>query len=456
MLIPALTRAQINTVTLKPVITGLSSPMQTAHAGDNSHRIFVVEKEGTIKVFDKDYKALGTFLTISGIRTTGEQGLLSMAFDPAYRSNGHFYIYYTASGTANFNNRLILDRYTVSASNSNQANPASRLNILSIDHPATNHNGGKINFGKDGFLYLSTGDSGGGGDPGNVAQNTRSLLGKMLRIDVSITTGTTNYTIPAGNPYNNEIFSTGLRNPFRWNFDRYNNDVYIGDVGQNEREEVSFASSKQLLGANFGWRCYEGRQEYNTSGCASIYQYILPPYDYPLTSSARSVVGGGVYRGYQFPDLKNWYFFIDYFNTNMLMVNRNGDNWTPIVKNTSVNNISDFSESEDGEVLICRNSNSGQVYQLVASNPRTVYVFSGSGNWSNPSNWKNRQIPPNPLPVGADIVVKPYVNGVCTLDVAQIVPFGNNLFLEPGSKFELSKNLDMGKVKELVRRMRKF
>jgi glucose/arabinose dehydrogenase len=420
-------------VALTSVITGLSNPMQTANAGDNTHRIFVVEKGGTIKVFDRNYVFLDTLLRITGIRTSGEQGLLSLAFHPNFRENGYFYIYYTANDPNNGSNQLVVDRYTISVNNQNRANVSSKLTFLNIYHPATNHNGGKINFGKDGFLYISTGDSGGGGDPGNVAQNTSSLLGKMLRLNVDLASMGKNYSLPSGNPYNNEIFALGLRNPFRWNFDRYSGDAYIGDVGQNAREEVSYIPSNQFLGANFGWRCYEGKIDHITTGCGNISQYIAPPYDYQIGSEfGRSVIGGIVYRGYQYPSMKNWYFFIDYYKANMLMVNRNTNNWTTSVKNVGVSNISDFSEREDGEVLVCSNS-AGRVYQLTVGStpmPKTVYVFSGNGSWNNAANWKNGLIPPNPLPSGHDIVIKPYKGGICNINVHQIIPAGSEMIIE--------------------------
>jgi glucose/arabinose dehydrogenase len=458
LLIPIVMFSQ-PTISLTPRITGLNSPLQVAHAGDNTHRIFVVEKGGTIKAYNSNYQFLDTLLRITNIRTASEQGLLSMAFHPNFRQNGYFYVYYTdhGSSTTSGDNKLNVDRYTISGSNPNRANIATKLSILSIPHPATNHNGGKLNFGRDGFLYLSVGDSGGGGDPQNVAQNTNSLLGKMLRINVDSTSGGKNYAIPAGNPFNNEIVSLGLRNPFRWTFDRYTGDMFIGDVGQNAREEVSFVEKSNIPGANFGWRCYEGKVTYNTGGCGNVSQYILPPYDYPTQGSYRSVIGGIVYRGYQYPKLKNWYFFIDYYNSSMHFVNLTNSTWTPSTQIT-FGSIADFSETEDGEVLICRNvgSPAGVVYQLTTTNPRQVYVFSGSGNWSDSANWKNGLKPENVIPSNADIVIKPYKNGVCTLDVAQVIPPGNGIYIEPETNFVVAQNLNVSSLKSVMRRLRTF
>jgi glucose/arabinose dehydrogenase len=427
-------------VALTSVITGLSSPMQVTHAGDNSHRLFVVEKGGVIKGYDSTFVFIDTLLRITGLNTSGEQGLLSLAFHPQFRDSGYFYIYYTAPGSSSSVNVLTLDRYKISSANPNRALVSSRLNILSISHPATNHNGGKINFGKDGYLYLSTGDSGGSGDPQNFAQNTGSLLGKLLRIDINSTSGTNNYLIPPNNPFGNQIYALGLRNPFRWTFDRYNGDLYLGDVGQGAQEEINYTPRDSIAGVNFGWRCYEGQAGYNTSGCAGQASYKSPKHSYIINSAnGRSIIGGIRYRGYQYPELKDWYFAIDYFTSNLLIFDRSSNNWTPTLQNVGQSNLCDFSEGEDGEVYICKNSNT--VYQLTHANARPVYVFSGSGSWSNTSNWKRYSKPPDTLNSGFDIVIKPYNGGVCTLNAPQVIKSGSKLLIEPGSKLVLNASL---------------
>lgn len=270
-------------ITYQSVIAGLSAPVDVVNAGDGTNRIFVVEQGGAIKVFGSDFSALGTFLTVTGLATGGEQGLLSLAFHPSYENNGFFWVYYTNSA-----GNLELSRYKVSAGNPNAADPNSRQVVLTIPHPGqTNHNGGKLNFGPDGYLYFATGDGGGGGDPSNNAQNGGNLLGKMLRIDVSTGTVAPFYTVPTDNPYvsnagvQDEIWALGLRNPFRWSFDRSNGDMWIGDVGQGAREEINFRSAGSTGGINYGWRCYEGNLTYNTSGCAAQSAYVFPVYDYP-------------------------------------------------------------------------------------------------------------------------------------------------------------------------------
>ena len=417
---------------LHPVITNLNEPIQTTHAEDNKHRVFVVEKGGTIKVFDSSYIFLDTLLRITGIRTSGEQGLLSLAFHPNFRQNGYLYIYYTANGPNNWNNNLVVDRYTVPTDNPNQnkAEVNSRKNILSIYHPATNHNGGKLNFGKDGFLYLATGDSGGGNDPANSAQDTSSLLGKLLRINIDVPNDTIKYLIPPGNLYNKAYYATGLRNPFRWTFDRYTGDIYIGDVGQSGYEEVNYLPQSQIFGANFGWKCYEGPNPYIGDNCPAANLVVSPTHYYPTSSGNNSVVGGIVYRGYKYPDLKNYYIFSDFYGGNIRLINRSGNNWTPIVYNGNYSNISDYSEKEDGEVLISRLSD-GIVYELRSNTVRTVYTFSGNGDWNTSSNWKGNTIPPNPLLAGQVIVIKPFNGGACSITPNQTILSGAEIIIEP-------------------------
>jgi glucose/arabinose dehydrogenase len=242
-------------ISLAPVISGLSQPMQFVNAGDGSNRIFIPQKGGDIKVFDKDFAPLGTFLSITGIQTGGEGGLLSLCFHPQFKTNKLFFVFYT-----NISNDLEVARYQIgnTPDSVNIARPSSKRIVITIPHPTyQNHNGGTLRFGKDGFLYLSTGDGGSGGDPTNNAQNTTRLLGKMLRLNVNTSNTPPYYTIPVTNPFGNEVLQYGLRNPFRWNFDRLTGDMWIGDVGQSAFEEINRCSRDSLIGVNYGWRCYE-------------------------------------------------------------------------------------------------------------------------------------------------------------------------------------------------------
>ena len=281
-----LTQAQ-PVLSLTPVISiGLSSPIQFVAVPDGSNRLCIVEKGGAIRLYNANYTFASVFLTITGLATAGEQGLLSLAFHPNYKTNGVFFVYYV-----NASGNLELARYKVSA-DPTVADVASKVVVLTIPHPTnTNHNGGELHFGSDGLLYLATGDGGGGGDSPNNAQNSTILLGKMLRLAVNTSTTAPYYTIPTGNPFNNEVYAIGLRNPFRWSFDRQTNDMWIGDVGQDAFEEINYRAAAKTLGANYGWRCYEGDANFNTSGCLVASNYVFPAYNYVAQNPAASIIG---------------------------------------------------------------------------------------------------------------------------------------------------------------------
>ncbi|SDL44485.1 PQQ-dependent sugar dehydrogenase [Siphonobacter aquaeclarae] len=377
-LLPVCLYAQAPDVLLKPVITtGLSQPMQVVHAGDGTQRLFIVQKGGSIKVFDRvgdeQFTDRGTFMTITGIPTSGEQGLLSMVFDPAYATNGFFYLYYT-----NGDGNLELARYQVSA-DPYRGDAATKLTLLQIPHPGqVNHNGGELHFGPDGFLYLSTGDGGGGGDPNNNAQNTTSLLGKLLRINVTGATAGNPYQVPPGNPFGNPVYALGLRNPFRWSFDRQTGDIWIGDVGQGAREEVDFVAAGSIGGANFGWRCYEGDLAFNTAGCAAQNTYVAPAYTYPNPAEGRSVIGGVVYRGNAFPALQGYYIGTDHYSQNLHVVSRSGGTFTVALQSAGVGSTSDFGESENGE-LYASNLGNNTIYRVTVDPgplPVTLTAFT--------------------------------------------------------------------------------
>ena len=243
------------------VVDGLSSPIEVVNAGDGTNRLFIVQQNGVIRIYDAANGGLqaDTFLYIGHrIRFGGEEGLLSMAFHPAYENNGYFYLYYT-----DLNSNITVARYQVSA-NPNRADSLSGVSILEIAHPTHfNHNGGHLQFAADSTLYFATGDGGSGNDPGNNAQNTLSRLGKMLRLQVYTNPGAPYFEAPDDNPfvgnasYDSLIWAYGLRNPFRWSFDRLTGDMWIGDVGQGAKEEVNFRPGTSIGGENYGWRCYE-------------------------------------------------------------------------------------------------------------------------------------------------------------------------------------------------------
>ncbi|MCF0056660.1 PQQ-dependent sugar dehydrogenase [Dyadobacter sp. CY356] len=382
------------TIYFRSVISsGLSSPIQLVNAGDGTNRIFIVEKTGAIKVFSATYAPLGTFLTVAGILTTGEQGLLSLAFHPNYATNGLFFVYYT-NGEGN----LEIARYKISAGSQNIADPASKLVVLTVPHPGEeNHNGGELHFGKDGNLYLSIGDGGGGNDPDNNAQDPAKLLGKILRITVSTTDTGLPYTTPSDNPYpvgsitKNEVYATGLRNPFRWSFDSETGDMWIGDVGQSAFEEINYRTTSTTSGANYGWGCYEGDAIHNSADCIDGAQYHFPVHKYATNSAAgSSVVGGVVYRGAKYPEMQGYYVGGDFYSGNIHIVGPVSGTVATTVQTSSITNVADFGEAENGEIYAVALT-SGIIYNLIPEDPLPVELisFKGvSGNEGVRLNWK--------------------------------------------------------------------
>src|SRR5712692_814770 len=314
---PAL--AQPNLV-LQPLVSGLASPTAITTAGDGSGRLFITLQGGTIKLFDGFQ--LQTFLDISPLVSNGDlQGLLGIAFHPQYGSNGFFYVNYTNTAGA-----TVIARYRVSA-NTSVADPNSAVILLTIPEPFDDHNGGQLQFGPDGYLYIGTGDGGSGNDPPCNAQRDDVLLGKLLRIDVDQNVSSSPfYGIPPSNPFIgaglplDEIWAKGLRNPWRFSFERMTGDLYIGDVGQNVREEIDFQPRASAGGENYGWKIMEGTRcgDGGSLGCPAGVPachspvFKLPIFEYDHTSSDCSVTGGYVYRGSTFPDLAGVYFYGDY------------------------------------------------------------------------------------------------------------------------------------------------
>ncbi len=300
--------ATTDSLRLVPVVTsGLSSPVYlTAPTGDTA-RLFVVEQSGQIRIVQHGQLLPAAFLDIhTRLVSGGEQGLLSVAFHPNYGTNGYLYVNYT-----DLNGDTRVERYTVSAADSNLADTATHKLIIFIPQPYTNHNGGLVMFGPDGMFYIGMGDGGSGGDPQNRAQSPDSLLGKLLRIDVD---GGDPYAIPAGNPFATsggakEIWALGLRNPWRFAFDRSAGLLYIGDVGQGAWEEVDVQPASQG-GLNYGWRIMEGAHCYNSANCSAA-GLVLPAVEYDHSNGQCAIIGGFVYRGTRFPALAGQYFYAD-------------------------------------------------------------------------------------------------------------------------------------------------
>lgn len=364
--------AQIN-LELHLISDAFERVVDITNAGDD--RLFIVEQAGRIRIIQSDGQVNTTpFLDItSRVRNSGEQGLLGLAFHPNYAENGYFFVNYI-----NENENTVVARYQVSTGNPAQANPQSETILFTIVQPYTDHNGGDLNFGPDGYLYISSGDGGDAGDPLDNAQSTSTLLGKILRIDVDNQTTGASYTSPADNPFadgpggnKDEIWAIGLRNPWRFSFDRLTGDMWIGDVGQGGYEEIDFESAASPGGLNYGWRCYEGDHTFNTTDCGSASQYTFPVYEYDHSNGSCSVTGGYVYRGADYPDLYGLYLYTDYCNSRIWALSRSGGNWNnEEILNDPVGNFSTLGEDYRGELYV--GSLSGSIYQLVSDPCATV------------------------------------------------------------------------------------
>jgi glucose/arabinose dehydrogenase len=370
-------------LTTELVVSGMARPVFATHAPGDATRLFILEQHvGNVRIFDFNAGQLlpTPFLTIPALPAGNEQGLLGLAFHPDYNSNGFFYIYFTEDDGATGTTRVV--RYTVSVSDPNVADPASARPIVSVPQNARNHNGGWLEFGPDGHLYIALGDGGGGGDPGNRAQTiTNQLLGKMLRIDPDGDDfpgdPTRNYAIPPSNPFvgitgDDEIWAYGLRNPYRASFDRLTGDVYIGDVGQNQWEEINFQPANSTGGENYGWRCYEASAPFNLTGCADPSTMVFPIHEYPISNQPEcAVIGGYVYRGRAISDLRGTYFFGDHCSRRVWSFRFDGANVTEFQDRTAElplpDRIYSFGEDALGEIYITLRN--GQVRRIIPDGP---------------------------------------------------------------------------------------
>ncbi|MEZ4731179.1 MAG: PQQ-dependent sugar dehydrogenase [Caldilineaceae bacterium] len=301
----------------------------------------------------------------------GERGLLGLTFEPG--NTTVFYVNYTLKSTnSQQNGDTIIARYRVTGSDPNVADPASEEIVLTVDQPASNHNAGDLAFGPDGYLYIPLGDGGGGGDPNENAQDLGELLGKVLRLDV---TGQQTYAIPAGNPYADdgnpntraEIWASGLRNPWRFSFDRQTHDIYIADVGQGAWEEIDFQPADSTGGENYGWDCREGAHDYNENeqspDCTPNGNYVDPIFEYSHSDGC-SVTGGYVYRGAAYPDLVGHYVLADYCSGKFWTLMRDSQNvWQATAHGKLVNNPSAFGEDQQGELYVA-SLGDGTIYRV--------------------------------------------------------------------------------------------
>ncbi len=351
-------QALVQSITLNPIANGFISPVFLTHAFDE--RLFVVEQAGTIRIIDADGSTLAKpFLNITDRvgSASNEQGLLSMAFHPDHAQNGRFFVNYT-----NKNGNTTISRFTVS-DDPNVADPASEEILLTIDQPFPNHNGGQIAFGPDGYLYIGMGDGGSQFDPQNNAQNPNTLLGSILRIDINEDP----YGIPADNPFVNsgngrsEIWAIGLRNPWRFSFDRQTDDLFIADVGQNTWEEANFQPANSGGGENYGWSIIEGNHCI-ANNCTPA-QFTPPILEYSHEEGGCSITGGYIYRGEQFPELTGNYFYSDFCSGKIWAAFLQDDGvWeTAVIADTDLNPTS-FGQDLHGEIYIL--SRTGTIYQL--------------------------------------------------------------------------------------------
>lgn len=367
------------TIQITSIITGLDSPVAITHAGDGSGRLFITLQGGRILIYNGQQLLADPFLDISALVTSGgERGLLSVAFHPDYAANGLFYVDYT-----DLNGDTVIARYRVSL-NPDAADPASAIILLTIPQPFSNHNGGQLQFGPDGNLYIGMGDGGSGGDPLNNAQDLNSLLGKILRIDV----GSLPYSIPVDNPFRTnlnarpEIWAYGLRNPWRFSFDRQTGDLFIADVGQSNLEEVNFQPASGVGGENYGWRLMEGSSCFNPASNCNDGSLVLPIVEYDHSLGC-SITGGYRYRGLENPGMFGMYFYGDFCSGRIWGARPDAQgNWTTTELLDMDLQITAFGEDEDGELLVASFfPGPGAIYRIseVAAQPPPNGGGSGGG-----------------------------------------------------------------------------
>ena len=363
------------TIGLELVSSGLSAPVHVGHAGDNSGRLFIVQQAGTIRVIKNGVLLAAPYLNItSQVGCCAEQGLLSIAFDPDFQTSRTFYLNYT-----NLAGNTVIERYTVADAAADVANVTSHTIILTIDQPESNHNGGQLQFGRnDNYLYIGMGDGGGGGDQHGVngnGQNPAVLLGKILRINVR---GVPTYTIPTTNPftqtagYRPEIWALGVRNPWRFAFDRANGDLFIGDVGQDCYEEIDYQPAASQGGENYGWRRLEGFHAFDPAHMTNCNQPTPTPPDVTLPVAeiahpdGEAIVGGYVYRGSAFPGIQGVYFFADEVTGRLWSMEHITSMWVVTEQPLPTHSISSFGEDDSGELYVA-DYGSGAIYKVISA-----------------------------------------------------------------------------------------
>ena len=353
----------LDEISFVEVTSGLNDPVAITHAGDGSGRLFITEQVGRIRIYDGSRLLAAPFLNISGrVRSGGERGLLSAAFHPDYAANGEFFVNYTDR-----QGDTVVSRFRVTG-DPNVADPNSEQVLLNVAQPFGNHNGGQLQFGPDGYLYIGMGDGGSGGDPGNRAQDLSTVLGKILRIDVDSAN-----MIPPSNPFvgtpgaRGEIWAYGVRNPWRFTFDRATGDMFIGDVGQGRREEISFQPSDSSGGANYGWRRMEGSLCFSPGTDCNDGSLVLPILEFgnPGRPLGASITGGYRYRGRRFERLQGVYFYADFTSGSFYVATETNGVWTAQGPRSTPHGFSTFGEDEAGELYFA-DYFTGTIYRIEA------------------------------------------------------------------------------------------
>ena len=389
-------KAQTPQLKLTEIASGLFRPTNVASVGDG--RLFVSSLDGTIRIIQNGNVLATPFLDISS-KTRDNQwgGIFGFTFHPNYASNGYLYVHYVQKNAE----VSVYARYTRSAVNPNIADLSSEQIILIIPYPSNGHRSGHLAFGPDAYLYITTGDAAPGargsiGDPNGNSQNLQNLFGKILRIDVN---NGSPYNIPSTNPYQSfndnipdEIWARGLRNPWHWSFDRQTGDLWIGDNGQDDWEEVDFTANHSSGGLNYGWRCYEGSHTYVSIGCGAAAGYVMPLLDYAGYNSngvGASVLGGFVYRGSQYQSLQGWYVYGDYQTGKFWTLKRNADGtYQNVLQNITLSNPVSFGEEPSGELFVAT-FYEGKLYKIST----TIVESIANGNWHNSSTWNCNCVP---------------------------------------------------------------
>ena len=369
--------ASLGPVAIEQAFPSLSftKPVHATHAGDGTNRLWVVEQAGVVLVVpnDESATAVSVFLDIkSRVNDAGnEEGLLGLAFDPDYTENKYFYVHYSALSPR----RSVISRFLASSSDPNQADPASELVLLEVSQLFANHNSGTLAFGPDGFLYISLGDGGDGGDPDGHGQNTGTLLGSMLRIDLSNSSSEEPYQVPAGNPFlgqgsavREEIWTYGLRNPWKFSFDATTGDLWAGDVGQQAFEEIDIIEAV----GNYGWNLMEGAHCYAPPAATCDQTGLnLPIFEYANPDEGCAIIGGHVYRGTRLPELKGSYIYSDFCSGSIWGLVYDGAAVIDqaLLADTNLN-ISAIGADQNGGLYFL--AFDGNIYRFVASEPAPV------------------------------------------------------------------------------------